>query len=1185
MKVLLAVALFLFWAFSPFVHAYRLDWSQEGWDEGELHAIYRNIEDSGVDSKIDFSGDVSSFSHAYPDDSDDENGSLVLEVDFDNDTQAVEATIRFSYPVLVHNLGFRDIDSGSWNDKLIVAAKDRNGHNIEVSNIALGGEVRELGGGAFESSGNGSLEEDDEDGWLGFDFGETGVTEISFIYTSGSTASDNPGSQIIWFNDFDFEGYDSDGDGIIDSLDIDSDNDGIPDDREGKSFKAYAVSYEAENVDNPDNALGAQDGLYATMDDSNDTLILDLGTVVEGGDVAITMRGYTYMIFFESDYEIYAGVDGNNWVKIGEFEDGSGNSETVTYNVPSSGARYIKFVRKYYILDIDSIEYVAPSDRDSDNDGTPDYLDLDSDNDGIPDNVEAQSTDGYIAPSGTDSDNDGLDDSYDSDSGGTTVVPIDSDNDGTPDYLDTDSDNDGKSDCLEGLPEDTPSKHCPIDSDSNSSLGANGMVSWAETSDDYDDSNGVVNNPREDLQPQDSSASEVDFRFFADNDGDGISDFYDIDDDNDGILDSVEIQGGGRCVHGFFHIMDGKLKIFDAKNGIYLDIGQSHVNINAMGLDRASSRLYAVARESGSDDYGNNFDKNDILSIDRYSAKIRRVDMSGSSQIDSYAADFYREELYARTAPDEIVKWNRDSNTLSSLSLDSDIYLSDFAIDDSSGLPVGYGLKSDNTVSGASNNTTLYRIDLDGGGIVTTQLTVETPDGGALAQGWGAVFFASNAGAMELYAANDNGYIYRIDGYNGFSPEAVFVYRTNSTGNNDGASCKDANQYPVDSDNDGIPDYLDLDSDNDGIPDNVEAQSTDDYVAPSGVDSDADGLDDAYDENKSGAVGSVGLIPQDTDGDLYADFIDSDSDNDGYSDCEEGLPESTPGKSCPADSSDIGDNGMLSWAQAVEGYADVNGIVDSPSDDLFNEAGDRSEIGYREYLCGKLNFKLTAYKWRMITPPCDTGDNSIERLFGDTLGEYGNDKHWVMYEQSGDDNYEVNSTHTSTNKRMMSPDDTLELGKSYWIISDSDHILNIPKDLSGLSPTSAVDSLSFGIDDINFSKVHEVVLPPNSDKNEKKYMCGNPFPFSFALEDLYFKHANQNYSQMGSEGAKSYVKAVVYKHNSALLGKYDGYVAIDPTTPGFSSMVEPMEGFFTRIEISSDTSENHFAFPLDMDEK
>ncbi|UWP97176.1 Hint domain-containing protein (plasmid) [Aliiroseovarius crassostreae] len=83
----------------------------------------------------------------------------------------------------------------------------------------------------------------------------------------------------------------------------------------------------------------------------------------------------------------------------------------------------------------------------------------------------------------------------------------------------------------------------------------------------------------------------------------------------------------------------------------------------------------------------------------------------------------------------------------------------------------------------------------------------------------------------------------------------------------------------TDTDGDGIADHLDLDSDNDGITDNVEMQTTDGYVAPSGVDSDGDGLDDAYE--------AAGLTPVDTDGDGTADYLDTDSDNDGILDVDE----------------------------------------------------------------------------------------------------------------------------------------------------------------------------------------------------------------------------------------------------------------------------------------------------------
>ncbi|UCD60826.1 MAG: hypothetical protein JSV59_13335, partial [Flavobacteriaceae bacterium] len=86
---------------------------------------------------------------------------------------------------------------------------------------------------------------------------------------------------------------------------------------------------------------------------------------------------------------------------------------------------------------------------------------------------------------------------------------------------------------------------------------------------------------------------------------------------------------------------------------------------------------------------------------------------------------------------------------------------------------------------------------------------------------------------------------------------------------------------PTDTDNDGVPDHLDVDSDNDGIIDNVESQSTDGYIAPGGIDTDGNGLDDNYEETPGSCNG---LVPIDSDLDSHPDYLDIDSDNDGILD-------------------------------------------------------------------------------------------------------------------------------------------------------------------------------------------------------------------------------------------------------------------------------------------------------------
>ncbi len=100
----------------------------------------------------------------------------------------------------------------------------------------------------------------------------------------------------------------------------------------------------------------------------------------------------------------------------------------------------------------------------------------------------------------------------------------------------------------------------------------------------------------------------------------------------------------------------------------------------------------------------------------------------------------------------------------------------------------------------------------------------------------------------------------------------------------DGDGIPDASEVAGDSDGDGLINSLDIDSDNDGIVDNVEAQADGAYVAPSGIDTDNDGLDNSYDINNGGTA----IIISNTDGIDVADYLDSDSDNDGVPDRIEG---------------------------------------------------------------------------------------------------------------------------------------------------------------------------------------------------------------------------------------------------------------------------------------------------------
>ncbi len=149
-----------------------------------------------------------------------------------------------------------------------------------------------------------------------------------------------------------------------------------------------------------------------------------------------------------------------------------------------------------------------------------------------------------------------------------------------------------------------------------------------------------------------------------------------------------------------------------------------------------------------------------------------------------------------------------------------------------------------------------------------------------------------------------------------------------------------------DTDGDGFADSLDIDSDNDGLPDNIEAQETTSYIAPSGSDTDKNGLDDIY-ESTAGA--GEGLTAFNNDGDASPDYLDTDSDNDNVPDSLEGhdadhdsLPDSFPiGSDADEDGLDDGYEG----ADINDGF-DVNDEIDDPST-LTNTDND-AEPDYRD---------------------------------------------------------------------------------------------------------------------------------------------------------------------------------------------------------------------------------------------
>jgi len=283
---------------------------------------------------------------------------------------------------------------------------------------------------------------------------------------------------------------DTDGDSVPDSRDLDSDNDGIPNAIEGMGDSDGDGIPDRFDLDSDND--GIPDLVEAGGVDSDDDGRVDDKTDADKNGVADSLDAAPLAV---------SDTDGDS---IPDFLDVDSDNDGIPDAVEAGGVDENNNGQLDGFIDLnldgknDGSSLPRP---DTDNDNTPNHLDVDSDGDGIADLVEAGSTDlnndGRV-DSITDENLNGLDDRYEIFSANNV---LDTDADGVPNYLDLDADNDGIPDVAE-----------------------NGLVDA--------DSNGVAD---------DASAG---LARAADFDNDGVPNFLDLDSDNDGILDQMEGASG-----------------------------------------------------------------------------------------------------------------------------------------------------------------------------------------------------------------------------------------------------------------------------------------------------------------------------------------------------------------------------------------------------------------------------------------------------------------------------------------------------------------------------------------------------------------------------------------------------------------------------------------------------------------
>lgn len=387
---------------------------------------------------------------------------ITLCPDIDDDDDGIPDYVEFNDPLSLQDQNSNGIFN--WNDPTYAGFVDHNSDNYN-DNFDWGAD----------SDNDGIPNFQDHDFWKGWiDTDADGVNDLSDKDLDGlpnqydrdsdndgipdaveSYGVDTNGDGIIDnFTETDYDGFsqnvdanntgvnssgvglgapDFDVDGIPNYLDLDSDNDGIPD----------AVEVGATDSNNDGKPDGFVDNNGNGLHDSYELLN---GLLLTGADISpVDGRADNYPFknkdydFRPNAYDMDSDADGIADVIEAGFPDANYNG-IVDGAIGSNGwATVISSLGSLGLLFTDADPY-------------PDYLDIDADDDGIPDNIEGQSTAGYLLPGITDTDGDGLVNTYDNTAGfgGSGIFVYDHDADNTPDYRDLDTDADGMPDIVEG---------------------------------------------------------------------------------------------------------------------------------------------------------------------------------------------------------------------------------------------------------------------------------------------------------------------------------------------------------------------------------------------------------------------------------------------------------------------------------------------------------------------------------------------------------------------------------------------------------------------------------------------------------------------------------------------------------------------------------------------------------------
>jgi hypothetical protein len=397
---------------------------------------------------------------------------------------------------------------------------------------------------------------------------------------------------------------------------------------------------------------------------------------------------------------------------------------------------------------------------------------------------------------------------------------FDTDGDGVPNFLDLDSDNDGVTDIVEAGGEDT---------------NGDGKVDALEP--DGSLSNDTDQDGLDDLYDANNGGNAIPY---PDTDGDGIADALDRDADNDAIPDVIE--AGGIDANG-----DGR-----ADNFVDVDGDGLHDEVDGdVGNDGTIENALAVLVITGADTNG-----------DGLPESYPRADRDGDGILNLKDLDSDNDgitDVIELGAAD--LNWDGIVDGSDDVDQDGFIDLYDpNAADGPGGIGIDGSPKIFSTVDGSDNDG---RLEILSPGIVDGD-----DDDDDVANFLDVD--SDNDGIYDLYEAQPTDNLLIVDGTDSDGDGIDDAFDSND------AVFGGSGIDPIDTDGDGDPDYLDRDADGDAVPDWQEAwdsmldgDSRPDSAnwADCKVDSDGDGLVDAYDNDDNNADDwTISILPPDDDG-------------------------------------------------------------------------------------------------------------------------------------------------------------------------------------------------------------------------------------------------------------------------------------------------------------------------------